>query len=153
MSRAFVKEPDGSEPPEDLPERAISPHRNFVTANGLHLIEDEIKRLNTALEAAGREDKPAISRDLNYWLTRRASAELVEISEDISEVRFGHKVVIRREDNGKEQAYRITGQDEADPAKGLISYVSPLAIALLGKAIGDIIELANGEAEITGINI
>ena len=71
MSRAFTKEPDGSEKPEDLPERVISPHRNFVTASGMKFINDEIARLTAA------ETTPQNSRDLNYWLARRINAELI----------------------------------------------------------------------------
>lgn len=145
MSRAFVKEPDGSEPPEDLPDRGIPEHRNFVTQRGLELINAEIGRL---LEV---ESSPLNKRDLNYWLARRASAELVPPPENNQIVQFGHKVTIRFE-KGSEVRYQITGQDEADPIKGLLSYVSPLAANLLGKAVGDIIEIGPREAEIINIS-
>jgi transcription elongation GreA/GreB family factor len=49
------------------------------------------------------------------------------------------------------QKFRIVGEDEADPAKGSISYVSPLAQALLGKAAGDTVKAGSGEAEIIKI--
>jgi transcription elongation GreA/GreB family factor len=54
-------------------------------------------------------------------------------------------------DDGREQRFAIVGSDEADPAKGTISYVSPLARALMGKRVGDVIKTGGGEAEITAI--
>jgi transcription elongation GreA/GreB family factor len=81
---------------------------------------------------------------------RRASAQLVPASGDTSEVRFGATVTIVRDD-GREQTFRIVGEDEADPAKGSISHVSPLARAMLGKAVGDVISAGKDEAEITSI--
>ena len=65
-------------------------------------------------------------------------------------MQFGHVVTIVRED-GRQQTFRIVGEDEADPAKGSISYVSPLAQALLGKSIGDVLRAGKDEAEITAI--
>ena len=69
---------------------------------------------------------------------------------DNAEVRFGAVVTIRRED-GREQTFRLVGEDEADPAKGTLSYVSPLARALSGKSVGDAVEVAGGGAEIIAI--
>jgi transcription elongation GreA/GreB family factor len=65
-------------------------------------------------------------------------------------VQFGSTVTIARED-GRRQTYRIVGEDEADPAKGSISYVSPLATLLVGKSVGDTIKLGGSEAEIAAI--
>jgi transcription elongation GreA/GreB family factor len=65
-------------------------------------------------------------------------------------VQFGTEVTIVR-DNGRRQAFRIVGEDEADPANGSISYVSPLARALLGKQIGDTVQAGATDAEITAI--
>src|SRR5262249_35013627 len=82
MSRAFVRETDGAEVPQDLPERPVSSHPNFVTARGLQQIEERIDELEAAREEPKRsEDKDALSRvdrDLRYWLQRKASAKLVE---------------------------------------------------------------------------
>ncbi len=47
------------------------------------------------------------------------------------------RVTIARDD-GRRQTYRIVGEDEADPAAGTLSYVSPLARALMGKSPGDV---------------
>ena len=68
------------------------------------------------------------------------------------EVRFGLEVTIERDD-GREQRFRIVGIDEADPAKGSISYIAPLARALMGKKVGDVVPAGNGNAEIIAIDI
>jgi transcription elongation GreA/GreB family factor len=153
MSRAFVK--DADEEGEKLPDRLISPHPNLVTAEGLKQIEAEVARLTHAYaEAQAEGDREAIAaaaRDLRYWTARRASAELVEPPKDGQEVHFGSTVSISRQD-GREQTYRIVGEDEADPAQGTLSYVSPLAQALMGKAVGDVVRLPNGEAEVVKVS-
>lgn len=155
MSRAFVKEPDGAEVVDDLPERPVSPHPNLVTARGLALIEAEIARLRGALaEAQRKEERPAIaavSRDLRYWTARRASAEIVPPVAPDGTARFGQLVTIERDD-GRTQTFRIVGEDEADPAAGLLSYVSPLARALIGERVGDVVPSGQGEAEILAID-
>lgn len=154
MSRAFVKEPEGGEAFEDLPDRPISPHQNFVTPEGLAALEAELARLHeehAAGQAAG--DKAAIartSRDLRYWTARRASAQVADPPQDASQVHFGSKVTIVRDD-GRRQTFRIVGEDEADPGKGTISYVSPLAQALTGKSIGDVVHAGGSDSEIVDI--
>lgn len=154
MSRAFVKEADGSEVFEDLPDRPVSTERNLVTASGLAMIEAETARLRTALaeaQAAGRRNAIAeASRDLRYWTARRANAERADPPADTSLVRFGHSVTVERAD-GRVQTFRIVGEDEADPTEGLLSHASPLARALMGKAAGDVIRAGSGEAEIVSI--
>lgn len=150
MSRAFVKEDAGGD--DTLPDRTISPHANYVTAEGLALIDAELLRLTAALGEAGddRSTRAGIERDLRYWRARRASAEVVAPPADTDEVRFGSRVTIERDD-GRQQAWRIVGEDEADPANGTVSYVSPLAVALMGKGVGDVVSVAGGEAEIVAI--
>lgn len=154
MSRAFVKEADGLEAFDELPERLVSPHRNLVTESGLAGIEAEVARLARAYaDAQAAGDRAALNvaaRDLRYWTARRASAELVPAPRDTDEVRFGVRVAFVRED-GRRQTYRIVGEDEADPAKGTLSCVSPMARALLGKTIGDTVRAGSGEAEIVAI--
>jgi len=155
MSRAFVKEPDGSEVFEDLPDRVVSLHRNFVTASGLAQIDCAIERLRVALATATESgDRAAIaraSRDLRYWMARRASAELVPDSTNGTGIGFGSKVSLLRDD-GRRQTFRLVGEDEADPAQGLISYVSPLARALIGRRVGDSVSAGQGEAEIVAVS-
>lgn len=154
MSRAFVREAEGGEAFEDLPDRQISPHSNLVTSAGLARMDEEIARLRENLaQAQARDDRAEVSRasrDLRYWTHRRATAEVVPDPVDHSHVRFGSTVTFRRED-GREQSYRIVGEDEAEPTAGTISYVSPLAQALMGKEVGDVAILGHGEAEIVAI--
>jgi transcription elongation GreA/GreB family factor len=154
MSRAFVKEPDGLEAFDELPEKLVSEHRNLVTARGLELIEAEVARLSTEHAAAqAANDRAAIaraSRNLRYWAQRRSTAEVIAPPADSKTVHFGSTVTLVRDD-GRHQKFRITGEDESDPAKGSISYVSPLAQALMGKAVGDTVTAGSGEAEIIAI--
>ena len=155
MSRAFVKEPDGLEAFDELPEKLISEHRNLVTARGMDQIEAEVARLSgdhaTAQAANDRAAIARAQRDLRYWAQRRTTAEVMAPPIDAKTVQFGSTVSLVRDD-GRQQNFRITGEDEADPAKGSISYVSPLAQALLGKAAGDTVAAGAGEVEITAIN-
>ena len=155
MSKAFTKEPEpGSDVYDDLPDRPVSPH-NLVTPKGLEMIEAELARLHREHAAAqDADDRPLlakINRDLRYWTSRRATAQVVEPPRDVSEVRFGSTVTIERED-GRLQTYRIVGEDEADPSLGTLSYVSPVAQALLGKQAGDVIEAGTAEATIIDIS-
>ncbi|HEY5082841.1 MAG TPA: transcription elongation factor GreA [Bauldia sp.] len=151
MSRAFVKE-DAGDGGDELPDRPISPHTNYVTPQGMALIDAELAHLGSALAAAG-EDRAAVAhvqRDLRYWRARRASAEVVRPPTDLSEVRFGSTVTIERDD-GREQTWHIVGEDEADPAAGSLAYVAPLARVLMGRRLGDTVELAGSGVEITNI--
>ena len=154
MSRAFVKEPDGEDAFEELPGRPISPHPNFVTAEGLAQIEGEVARAQQEHAAAlAANDRGALSRtarDLRYWSARRASAQLVPPRSDAAQVHFGSTVTIVRDD-GRRQTFHIVGEDEADPARGTLSHVSPLARALFGKRVGDTIQVGHSEAEIVEI--
>lgn len=157
MSRAFVTEPDGAEPFADAPEKLISEHPNYVTAEGLKLIEAEVAHLTAAsAKAQATGDRAAVSaaaaRDLRYWLARRATAELIPPPAGEGAVQFGSTVTVERDDS-RRQTFRITGEDEADPAQGSISYVSPLARALMGKAIGDTARLGPGQVEVVSITV
>ena len=152
MSRAFVKETDDSF--ESLPDRPISPHQNLVTPEGLALIEAALARLRqertVAHETNDRAAQARIDRDLRYWTSRHSTAQVIRAPQETDVVRFGSTVTIARDDE-RRASYRIVGEDEADPAKGSISYVSPLAQALLGKRIGDSLRAGKDEAEITAI--
>jgi len=156
MSRAFVKESD--DVPE-LPDRPLSEHPNLVTERGLALIEAAIVAHRAALaEAQANEDRAAIaaaSRELRYWNARRASAELQPPPADCDSVHFGCRVTLHRDPppvKGRSKvAYTIVGEDEADPTKGTLSYISPLARSLMGKEVGDIVPMGEGEAEILKI--
>ena len=153
MSRAFVKESDGAEG-QDLPELLVSPHRNLVTPAGLRQTEATVERLQAALSAArAAEDRAGVARiqrDLRYWSGRQRTAEVVKASAATGAVRFGATVALQKQD-GKHVRYRIVGEDEADPAHGKISYVSPIARLLIGAAVGDVVTLADGAAKILEI--
>jgi transcription elongation GreA/GreB family factor len=90
------------------------------------------------------------TRDLRYWSARRASAQLLEVPAQ-GVVRFGGAVTIERED-GRGQTWRIVGEDEADPADGSVSHVSPLARALIGKRVGDEAVVAGQAVEIVAVD-
>jgi len=153
MSRAFVKETD-ADAVEDLPDRPVSEYPNDVTAEGLAQIEAAYaaaQSAHAAAQAAGdRAAMAQASRDLRYWNARRATAHVVADPEDTTQVRFGSIVTLVRDD-GREQTFRIVGEDEADPSHGTLSHASPLARALFGKAVGEVVRAGNGEAEIVAI--
>ena len=154
MSRAFVKERDVDNTVENLPERLLSGHANLVTAQGFEMIEAEVARFRAELsDAQAANDKPAIaraSRDLRYWSDRSRTAEVRSPPDGTGHVQFASTVTIVREGT-RTQRYKIVGEDEANPAKGTLSYVSPLAQALMGKSTGDVVTITAGEFEITGI--
>jgi transcription elongation GreA/GreB family factor len=155
MSKAFTREDDLGGAAE-LPERILSSQPNLVTAEGLAGIEAEIaehaRRQSEALAGEDREAAARAARELRYWTYRRASAQLMPEPQDDAEVRFGSSVTILRED-GRKNTWRIVGEDEADPARGTISHVSPLARALLGKQVGEFVEAGATEAEILSISL
>ena len=154
MSRAFVKEADGVDAVENLPERPVSPGPNFVTAEGLATIAAELEKTHREhAQAQAANDRAALARtarDLRYWTSRRTTAQVIAPPIAGGEVQFGSTVTIERDD-GRRQTFRIVGEDEADPAKGSISYVSPLAQALTGKRTGDVVHAGNSDAEIVTI--
>jgi transcription elongation GreA/GreB family factor len=158
MAVAFTREEDYEAQAANLPDRPVSAHPNLVTATGLAAIEAELANARAAYAAAQAEggiaaDRTAIARatrDLRYWSARRGNAQLTEPVLEDGKVQFGRTVEIERED-GRKQTFRIVGEDEADPALGSVSYVSPLARALLGKAEGDVATVGGGEVEVVAV--
>jgi transcription elongation GreA/GreB family factor len=157
MSVAFTKESDSEAVAANLPDRPVSAHPNLVTPSGLAAIDAALavaRDAQVAARAAGdiSADRTAMARatrELRYWSARRASAQIVEcVAGDT--VTFGATVTIARDD-GRSQVWRITGEDEADPAAGSLAYVAPLARALIGKRIDDSIEFGGREITITEI--
>jgi transcription elongation GreA/GreB family factor len=148
VSRAFVRE---SDQPEPLPDKVVSAHPNFVTPAGMQPIEAHVRELETARTSSQASDDPdeaaRVARDLRYWSQRRATARVIEASPHPEVVRFGVKVTLRLAD-GREHTFQLVGEDEADPARGLVSWVSPLAEALLGHREGDEVRAFGGAAEI-----
>jgi transcription elongation GreA/GreB family factor len=143
MSRAFTKETSESAPP---PERMVDEGPNLVTPEGMAQIQGHVARIEAALKT---EDnillRETLERDLRYWSIRKASAEIVQPATG-DQVAFGSKVTI--EHKGCRQTFRIVGVDEADPARGLISFRSPLAQTVLGARANDIIEATGPLGEI-----
>lgn len=144
MSRAFVKEGDGALDP--LPDLPLSPHPNYVTPRGLAALQDRLRLRQTDLGAlklrADRLDKlpeAAAERDIRYLEARLRSAIVVDpASHSLREVAFGLCVTVR-DPTGVETRYEITGEDEADPARGRIAPQSPIARALIGATVGDMV--------------
>lgn len=144
MSRAFVKEGDGSlEPLPDLP---ISPHPNWVTPRGLAELQvrlrarqEDLAALRARAERLDKLPEAAAERDIRYLEARLRSAQVIDPAEQpLEEVAFGLRVTVADE-GGRETTYEITGEDEADAALGRIAPQSPLARALIGAAVGDVV--------------
>jgi transcription elongation GreA/GreB family factor len=158
MSVAFTKEQDSESTAADLPDRPISAHPNLVTPEGLAWLDAALADARAAYAAAQasgevQADRTAMARatrDLRYYAARRASAQLTQPKPGGDKVVFGGSVSIERED-GRRQTFRIVGEDEADPAKGAVSYISPLAQAVLGKQVGDTALVAGREVEVTAV--
>jgi len=158
MAVAFTREEDYESQAADLPDRPVSAHPNLVTASGLAAIEAELAAARAAYSAAQVQggvsaDRTAMARatrDLRYWSARRASAQLTEPAPETDTVQFGRTVEFERED-GRRQVFRIVGEDEVDPTKGSISYASPLAKGLLGKAVGDTALVNGAEVEVVAV--
>ncbi len=159
MSVAFTKEGDSEASAADLPDRPISPHPNFVTREGMAALDEALAaaRAAYALAQAGDNigaDRTAMARatrDLRYYVARRGNAKLVEPEGGDGVIRFGSRVTLEQDD-GVRRSYRIVGEDEADPARGSVSYVSPIAQALMGKAVGDEAQVAGRQIEIVAVD-
>ena len=90
-------------------------------------------------------------RDIRYFIERGRTAQVVPDPPSADIVAFGSKVTFSRSD-GRVQTFRIVGEDEADPKAGSISFVSPVAQTLMGKAVGDLVGLGGKELEIIAIS-
>lgn len=154
MSRAFTREDDNENVLADIGERPVSQHRNLVTPEGFAAIEAELAALREELAAtereANRERIAIVSRDLRYWAARRETAELSVPEPGSKVVRFGMVVTIE-DDDGNRKSWKIVGEDEADAASGTISHVSPMALALFGKSVGDVAMVNGKEWEIVAM--
>lgn len=133
MSRAFVKEDDGTRP-EVLPDLPVSSAPNLVTARGLRMIEARIAETEAALADADEARAPRLRRDLRYWRIRHATARPTAPDPANPAVQFGSRVTYRTGEGTR--TVTITGEDEADPAAGTIAYVAPVARALTGAEAG-----------------
>ena len=154
MSVAFRREGDEEhlEPKFEIP---IPPGPNRVTSRGLALIGERVAAVEAQVaELAGRaDDDPqlkAAKRDLRYWQTRQITAELVPAPSGET-VEFGTRVTFRM--SGKERELGIVGDDEADPAAGLVSFSAPLARALIGAEVGEMLEFGGKDDAIEVLSI
>ena len=160
MSVAFTKEESAETASETLlPDRPISSHPNLVTEAGLRALEFQLQRAREAYETAQkiedvnerRRQAAAPSRDVRYLSARVRTAEVITNPTSTDIVVFGSTVTFRRDD-GRVQKYHIVGEDEADPKAGSISFVSPVAKSLMGKALGDVVGTSGQELEIIAIS-
>lgn len=145
MSRAFVKETDGDET-DALPERPQSPHTNYVTPAGfsrlqqrVHELMEQKNRLAGAADMSARQQLKQIERDLRYFEERLERAVPVKPETQPGDrVHFGATVELC-DTQGQRETFSIVGEDEADAACGKISWVSPLATALMDAEVGDVV--------------
>lgn len=143
MSVAFRRDGDEEhlEPTFEVP---IPPGPNLVTPTGLAQIRAKVAELEAGVPALTDEAEiKAARRELRYWITRAASAQLVDPA-DGSCVAFGTTVSFRL--NGKTREITIVGDDEADPAKGLLAFSAPLCRAMMDAEPGEKVDFG-GKAE------
>ncbi|MEO3433219.1 GreA/GreB family elongation factor [Inquilinus sp. CAU 1745] len=152
MSRAFVNEdsvPSAGEEQLDLPQ---SSHPNYVTPRGLRLLRERLESLRAERDRLAGADGDAAGQDLDrqtpmahldreirYFEQRLDRAILIDPeTHEAGTVAFGASVEVE-DDEGGRRRYVIVGEDEADAHNGVISYVSPLAKALLGAKVGEVV--------------
>jgi transcription elongation GreA/GreB family factor len=163
MSQAFVKEPDGDQVADDQPELPHSPHTNYVTPAGLAALRAalagwETRRRDFAAQDNALANKLHIAqaeREMRYFNERIRRAVVVDpATQPAGEVAFGAAVTVEDED-GEHRAFIIVGEDEADPRAGKVSWVSPLAAALLEARVGDLVTWKRpaGEVELEILTI
>lgn len=160
MSVAFAKEESAEAASETiLPARPISDRVNLVTEAGLEMLRDELARAQQALDAANaledvnerRRQSAVPLRDMRYYAERVRTAQLMPMPASNDVVAFGHTVTFERDD-GRTQTFRIVGEDEANPSQASISHGSPVALVLIGKKVGDVVQLGQRELEILSIS-
>ena len=159
MSVAFTKEDSAETAAETLlPDRPISAHPNLVTETGFKALESQLQQAREAYETAQkiedvnerRRQAATPLRDARYFAARVRTAQIVPDPASTDIVAFGSTVTFKRDD-GRVQKYHIVGEDEADPKAGSISFVSPVARSLMGKAVGDVVGSPGQELEIIAI--
>lgn len=160
MSRAFVKEDGPDNVP--LPDLPISPHPNYVTPHGLALLragladaQARLMQLRARADRLDRLPEAAAERDIRYFEARLKSALLLSPEgRGCDEVGFGHAIRVA-DDSGVETLFTIVGEDEADAQQRLIAPQSPLARALMGARLGDVVQwrrpAGNVSLEVLGI--
>jgi len=160
LSVAFTKEESAETASETLlPDRPVSSNPNLVTETGLKALELQLLQARQAYETAQKtedvNERRRLSaiplRDARYFAARLRTAQLVPDPTSTDTVAFGCTVTFSRAD-GRVQKYRIVGEDEADPKAGSVSFASPVAKSLLGRAVGDVVGSGNQQLEIVAIS-
>lgn len=150
MSRGFVKEDDQEDIPFIAPRAYLPPGTiNYVTPAGMEALMSEREALNSEKnqwhghnENERRVAYNYINARLQLLEERISSARVVKLNEQPKhEIRFGATVTIKDLHSNNIQTIQITGVDEANPASGKISFISPLAQVLINKKIGDRVRL------------
>jgi transcription elongation GreA/GreB family factor len=147
MSRAFVNEERFEQPGDVFPDRPISEHPNYVTPEGAAHLAKQVEILQALKEKYAADSKDGnltaterlaeTERDLRYFETRLESSIFVDPKSQPKDIiLFGATVTVEDEE-GQEHTYRIVGEDEADVQQNKVSYISPIAHALIGKKAGD----------------
>jgi transcription elongation factor GreB len=146
MSRGFVKEDDQEEVPI-VPKRAYLPEgmTNFVTQSGMNQLlaekEDLVREKNNLNSSSDNEKRIAlnyINAKLQLLNNRIADAKIVNLKEQPqNEIRFGATITLKKDPSKNIQTFQIVGVDEADIAKGKVSFISPIARVLINKKVGD----------------
>ncbi|WP_374304143.1 transcription elongation factor GreB [Ferrovibrio sp.] len=165
MSKAFTKETD-HEVEDDLDEAPAIPQgaKNYITPAGLQRLRDELKQLKTVERpkvveivswAAGNGDRSEngdylygkkrlreIDRRIRFLLKRLEIAEPVDpaLQKNRDQVFFGATVTYL-DDSDRERTIRIVGIDEARIEQGEVSWIAPIARALIKARVGDVVEL------------
>ncbi|UZW54717.1 GreA/GreB family elongation factor [Sphingobium sp. JS3065] len=150
MSVAFRRESDEEhlEPTFEIP---LPPGPNWVTARGLRLTREKVEALEAVeTEAMAEEEAKKLKRELRYWRTRLATAELRPVP-DAEAVAFGSRVTYRL--NGKEKRIDLVGDDEAEPAEGRIAFSAPLARAMMDAEQGESVDFAGKPGVVTVVAI
>ncbi len=156
MSKAFTKEDSGDEEPLLREDDAALPEGvpNYVTPHGLAVLRQRLAELRAAVpkDPRARMENERRQRVLSRKLE---TAEIVDPRlQPVEEVRFGVLTTVR-DDRGRQRTYQIVGVDEADARQGRISWLTPLAKALMGAVVGDVVTVASprGDQELEVVQI
>ncbi|MCO7578446.1 MULTISPECIES: GreA/GreB family elongation factor [Pseudomonas] len=142
MSRAFVNEDLAAAQVEQPVERQISTLPNYVTPLGFAELQAKVAELHSQHsaqtdlgDAADQQQVAELERDLRYFSSRLHSAQVVNAS-TCDKVQIGSRVTFADEQD-QQQCVQLVGEDQADAARGLINWASPLGRALMGAQPGD----------------
>ena len=143
MSRAFVNEDQAAAQADTPVERQVRTQPNHLTARGLAQLQAKVAELqqlhseeSARGEMADKQRQAEIERDLRYFNQRLRSAQVVAPATSTEQGQIGSWVTFANEEDAQ-QRVQLVGEDQADAARGLINWGSPLGRALLGARLGD----------------